>query len=340
MRGPCVAARFRVPYSGVSCNEMRSSVPLKMKPALLLVLPCLLALVFAGESLHADAYLSEDRVYYGADTYTVDYDEKVINAVGRAYFRKEKRRIDADRIVIHYAPNRKTAYFYGNVILTDERSGSRITGRYAEAKFREDFYFIEGETVYRDEDRTIVSRRIETKEGEGYRFIDDVRYTDGIYEITASALHVTDDTALFKGRTRAVHLESRDSVDCDEILYQLESEDVTFSGDALYIEKEGSDEDNTLVIRSDVMRYFNEGDLFVLVGDVMMMNGSYNLRSSVVRYYRSRKQVEASGDIVVWDGRKYVYSNRLEYDVSRDRVLFFTEVRGVFKPSAERKGKS
>ncbi len=311
-----------------------------MKPAVLLVLPCLLAFVFVGEYLHADAYLSEDRVYYGADTYTVDYDKKVINAVGSAFFRKEKRRVDADRIVIHYAPNRKIAYFYGNVILTDERNESRITGRYAEAKFREDFYFIEGETVYLDEKRSIASHRVEMKEDEGYRFIDDVRYNDGTYEITAPVLKVTDDIAVFKKEAHAVHLKSRDSIDCDEISYLLESEDVTFTGEALYIEQEGSIEENTLVIRSDVMRYFNAGDLFVLVGDVLMMNGSYTLRSSVVRYHRSQKLVEASGDIVVWDGKKYVYSNNLEYDVNTDRVLFFTEVRGVFKPASERKGDS
>jgi lipopolysaccharide assembly outer membrane protein LptD (OstA) len=318
---------------------MRSSVPFKMKPALLLVLPYLLALVFAGESLHADAYLTEDRVYYGADTYTVDYDEKVVNAVGRAFFRKEKRRVDADRIVIHYAPNRKIAYFYGNVILTDERNRSRITGRYAEAKFREDFYFIEGETSYRDDKRSITSRRIETKEGEGYRFIDNVRFNDGTYEITASALNVTDDIAVFEKGTHAVHLKSHDSIDCDKISYMLESEDVTFTGEALYIEREGSEEENTLVIRSDVIRYFNEGDLFVLVGDVLVMNGLYTLRSSVVRYHRSKRLVEASGDIVVWDGKKYVYCNNLEYDVSTDRVLFLTDVRGVFRSAPDTSGK-
>lgn len=314
-----------------------------MNPALLRVLPCLLALVFAGESLHADAYLSEDKVYYGADTYTVDYDEKVINAVGSAFFRKEKRRVDADRIVIHYAQKKKIAYFYGNVILTDERNGSRITGKYAEAKFREDFYFIEGETVYRDKKKSIASRRIETREQEGYRFIDDVVYNDGVYEITASALTVADDIAVFEKGTHAVHLKSHDSIDCDEISYMLESEDVTFSGEALYIEREGSLEENTLVIRSDVIRYFNEGDLFVLVGNVLVMNGTYNLRSSVVRYHRSEKLVEAAGDNVVWDGKKYVYCNNLEYDVSEDRVLFLTDVKGVFRPASktsEKKGNS
>ena len=316
---------------------MSSTVPLRLKPTLFIFLPCLFALVLVRYTAQADAYLSEDRVYYGADTYTVDYEKKVINAVGHAFFRKETRRVDADRIVIHYEENRKVAYCYGNVVLGDRRDGSRIDGNYAEARFREDFYFIEGDAVYSDEKRRINAQRIESWKEEGYRFLDDVRYNDGTYVITAASLHVNDDTALFRGETHAEHIESKDSIRCDEITYSLSSEDVTFQGRALYIEGAGEKEENTLVIRSDVMRYFRDGDLFVLIGNTFMLNGSYSIRASVVRYRRTGKVLEAEGDVVVWDTDKYVYCNNLDYDVNTDRVVFFKEVKGIFSPPKKAK---
>jgi lipopolysaccharide assembly outer membrane protein LptD (OstA) len=311
---------------------MSSLVPLSKLPVLF-ILPCLFVLAFMSDGANADAFLSDDKVYYGADSYSVDYEKKIVNAVGHAFFRKEKRRVDADRIVIHYAENRKTAYCYGNVVLSNSADGSKVTGDYAEARYREEYYFMEGDAVYSDGERRIAARRIESRKDEEYFFQDDVRYKDDSYAISAASLSVTNDTALFKGDTAAVHIESGDSVSCDEIIYDQPSEDVTFSGRALYIEHEG---DNSLVIRSDVMRYFKDTDLFVLVGNVSMMNGSYTLRASVARYRRTKKLLEAEGDIVVWDGKKYVYSDNLEYDVRTDRVVFFKEVRGVFSP----KGKS
>ena len=319
---------------------MIPSVPLRLKPALLFILPCLFALSQMRHTVLADAYLAEDKVYYGADSFSVDYEQKIITAVGNAYFKKETRRVDADRIVIHYAVDRKIAYFYGNVIIVDETDKSRIDGNYAEARFREDYYFVEGNTVYSDEKRRVTSRRIESRKDEGYNFIDEVRYSDGTYAIASSLLHVKDDVALFKGDAHAVHGDSKDSIHCDEISYSLSSEDVTFQDRVLYIQREGEGDDNSLVIQSDVMRYFRDGDLFVLIGNVYMLNGSYTVRASVVRYRREEKLLEAVGDIVVWDGDKYVYCNNLEYNVDTDSVLFFKEVKGVFRPKKAAKGNS
>jgi lipopolysaccharide assembly outer membrane protein LptD (OstA) len=297
---------------------MIPSVPLRLKPALLFILPCLFALSQMRHTVLADAYLAEDKVYYGADSFSVDYEQKIITAVGNAYFKKETRRVDADRIVIHYAVDRKIAYFYGNVIIVDETDKSRIDGNYAEARFRDDYYFVEGNTVYSDEKRRVTSRRIESRKDEGYNFIDEVRYSDGTYAIASSLLHVKDDVALFKGDAHAV----------------------TFQDRVLYIQREGEGDDNSLVIQSDVMRYFRDGDLFVLIGNVYMLNGSYTVRASVVRYRREEKLLEAVGDIVVWDGDKYVYCNNLEYNVDTDSVLFFKEVKGVFRPKKAAKGNS
>ena len=83
---------------------------------------------------YADAYLSEDRVYYGADSYTVDYDKKVIHALGHAFFRKQQKTIHADKILIHYAKDEKKAFFFNNVVIKNRADESQIHGNYGEAK--------------------------------------------------------------------------------------------------------------------------------------------------------------------------------------------------------------
>jgi lipopolysaccharide assembly outer membrane protein LptD (OstA) len=319
---------------------MSLSVSVRLKPTLCFFLPCIFVLFLLYDAVHADAFLSQDRIYYGADSYTVDYELKIINAVGHAYYRKEAKRVDADRVVIHYEENRKVAYFYGNVVLVDSADKSRIGGSYAEARFREDYYFVEGDPVYSNEETRITSRRIESREDEGYCFIDDVRYSDGTYTIASSSLYVKEGVALFEGEAHAVHVESKDSIRCGAITYFLSSEDLLFREKVLYIEGEGGEDDDALVIQSDVMRYFRNGDMFVLIGNVYMLNSSYTLRASVVRYRRKDKLLEAVGDIVVWDGDKHVYCNNLQYDVSTDRVVFLKEVRGVFSPRTGPKGNS
>jgi lipopolysaccharide export system protein LptA len=279
----------------------------------------------------AQAYLAEDRVHDGADTYTVDYEKKIIQAVGHAFFRKQKRRIDADRIIIYYAEDKKIAYFYDNVVLTNEADGSVLTGNYAEARFREEFYYIEGDTVYRDDKRTITSQKAEAKEGEGYTFIDNVRYSDGTYVITASSLHIGDVQALFKENVHALQVKSGDNVYCDELTYFVEQGNMSFHNRVLYIEGNDEKGGDSLVVKSHEIRYFHDDDMFILIGDVYILTDKYTLRSSLVRYYKGTQVLKATGDIVVFDGEKYVYCNNLEYYIDEKRALFYNSARGIFK---------
>jgi len=36
--------------------------------------------------LIADAYLAEDKIYYGADSYSINYEKEIITARGHAFF--------------------------------------------------------------------------------------------------------------------------------------------------------------------------------------------------------------------------------------------------------------
>lgn len=284
---------------------------------------------------YADAYLSEDRVYYGADSYTVDYDKKVIHALGHAFFRKQQKTIHADKILIHYAKDEKKAFFFNNVVIKNRADGSQIHGNYGEARFKEDFYYIEGDAIYFDEKRTISSRRIEAIKDENYIFLDNVQYSDEKYIIKASSLNISDDTAVFRSKTHAVDIESGDSAFCDTITYFQGSEDVIFQDRVLYIEKDGKMENDSLVVESEVMRYYHDKEMFVLLGDVYMMNGDYTLRSSIVKYFREKSILEAVGDIVVYDGDKYIYCNNLEFNVDTKKIVFFNSTKGIFKPKVE-----
>ncbi|UCB47222.1 MAG: hypothetical protein JSV25_07375 [Spirochaetota bacterium] len=282
----------------------------------------------------SEAFLSEDRVYYGADTYTVDYDKEIIHAVGNAYFRKQKRRIDADKIIIHYAENKKIAYFYDNVVLVNKEDGSVLTGAYGEARFREEFYYLEGDTEYSDDKRTITSRKVEARDDKGYTFFDDVHYSDSNYVITALLLTIEEVKASFKKDVHLQQIETRDSVYCDELTYFLEEGNVIFHDRVLYIEAEDEKTEDSLVIKSRIMRYFQDHDMFLLLGDVFILNDVYTLRSSVVRYYKKDQILDATGDVVVFDGEKYVYCNKLEYHVKKKKVIFYNTVKGVFNQKA------
>jgi lipopolysaccharide assembly outer membrane protein LptD (OstA) len=301
----------------------------------LLVCLFVLALITCFPSkVYSEAFLSEDRVYYGADTYTVDYDKKIINAVGNAYFRKQTRRIDADRIIIHYAENKKIAYFYDNVVLVNKADDSILTGNYGEARFREEFYYLEGDTEYSDDKRTITAQKVEAQEGEGYTFFNDVHYSDNDYMITALLLTIEKVKATFKKNVHFQQIETKDSVYCDELTYFLEEGNVIFHDRVLYIEEEDKKSEDSLVIKSRIMRYFREYDMFLLLGDVFILNDIYTLRSSVVRYYKEDQILDATGDIVVFDGEKYIYCNKLEYHVNKKKVFFYNTVKGVFKQKA------
>ena len=70
--------------------------PSKLLPGLFVVLLCAFSLL-SEHNLPADAYLAEDRIYYGADSYNINYKDEVINAKGNAYFRRANLSIRASR---------------------------------------------------------------------------------------------------------------------------------------------------------------------------------------------------------------------------------------------------
>jgi lipopolysaccharide assembly outer membrane protein LptD (OstA) len=285
--------------------------------------------LISGHRIFADAYISEDKVYYGADSYTIDYEREIIYAKGHAYFKKEDRRVQADRIKIYYSRDKKKAEFFNNVRVQDITQLSEIRGDYGEALFKKDTYIVEGNATYTDEKRTVSAQRVQRLKDQRILFSEDVVYSDGIYEIKASKLDISGDTAEFTSDVDVLHLESGDIIYCNSLTYLMDLENVTFQGEVLYLQKEDQEGKDALVMRANGIRYFKDQDVFLLLGDVLILTESFTMNTSIARYMRNERKLESTGDIIVSDRTNYIYCNRLSYDEQTKRIIYFNTVQGI-----------
>jgi lipopolysaccharide export system protein LptA len=324
----------------------------------------LVAFVIVSELPRADAYLSEDKVHYGADSYTVDYDKETVHAKGHAFFRKGSRSVFSDRIVIYYGKQDKRALFYDHVIIKDLDSGYQITGERGEARFAQEYYRIEGNSVFEDQARNVRSSVIEQRGQGDILFSGEMRYSDERYEVRAPLLRLREGYALFeKGSgpgVEALERESGDRIYCNSLRYDEKSGDLIFSDDVLYFQGEkersagsGSNETSRqggaletgaspgksaspergvapLVIRAEEIRYLREGDTFYLSGNVYLFSGSLSLSAPEVEYSRSDGVLTARGGTTVREGAHTVRSASMRIELDTKRLMFFDEAKGVF----------
>lgn len=312
----------------------------------------LVALVFAPATSSADAYLSEDKVHYGADSYTVDYDKEIVYAKGHAFFRKGERSVFGDRIVIYYGRQEKRALFYDHVLLKDQDGGYRVTGERAEARFAQEYYRVEGNSVFEDAARTVRSSVIELRGERDILFSGEVRYSDARYEVSAPLLRLHEGVALFeKGSgagVEALEAESGNRVYCDSIRYDEKSGDLLFTGNVLFFQGErtrstGSKSSgmpqksasleksaSLFVLRADEIRYLREGDTFYLSGNVYLFDGSFSLSAPEAEYVRASGVVAAKGGTTLRQGARTIRSASMKVELDTKRLIFFDEAKGVF----------
>jgi lipopolysaccharide assembly outer membrane protein LptD (OstA) len=281
-----------------------------------------------GYPLFADAYLAEDKIYYSADSYSVNYEDEIITARGHAFFRKKDTTVYARKIVIHYAKQEKRAFLYGNVRVVNAMEKFTITGDYGEARYLEEYYFVQGNGKYRDSERTIEADKIESSEGKLYTFTGGVVYTDSSVRVSARTLRVDEQKrAYFRGDVHTLFQESGDEVFCDTIRYFSETGSSEFHGDVLYVQKK-DENDHSLVVRSDMMRYSGESRLLVLVDHVFMMNGEYTVYAPLARYQDG--VFNTVGDTIVIRGRDTIFCKGLIYAVDPGTVELTGSIRGIF----------
>jgi lipopolysaccharide assembly outer membrane protein LptD (OstA) len=290
-------------------------------------------LMLCTPSAHPDAYLSEDEVYYGADSYKVDYNKEVIQASGHAFFRKANRLVFADRIMIEYAKGVKRAVFHDRVLMQNKDERYRISGDSAEARFDLETYTVEGNSAYTDDARTIRSHTIRKDGGEELRFSGDVRYVDGTFNVNAPGLTILRETASFGRGVEVLDRERGDRILCDRLTYYTLSGDVLFEGNVYYLqgtEKGGEGSGKPAVLQADAVRYVRDIDTLLLAGKAYLLRGDFSLGASTVEYDRRNGRVTARGDAVLRDGSTTVYSTGMEFDVDSRVVIMHEEARGVF----------
>jgi hypothetical protein len=287
--------------------------------------------VFLVPLLHADAYLSEDRIHYGADTYNINYKDEIISAKGDAYFKREDMSVRAREIVIYYGAEKK-ALFRRDVRVLDHEKDYVLRGDYGEAHYRDDFLFLEGNVSLAEEAWTVTAGRCESRGGSSYTFMEDVRFSDEEVAVSSRNLQVQPEMdAFFSGDVHAVFTESGDHLHCLELTHHFETGDSEFRGNVIFIQEQSGDEDEQpFVVKSENAQFFNERDLLLLMEDVYVTNGTYFLTAPMVKYFREKRLIESVGETVINHGSRTVYCDRMELDLEQKKIAFFGAIRGVF----------
>jgi lipopolysaccharide assembly outer membrane protein LptD (OstA) len=287
-------------------------------------------------SLLADAYLSEDRVYYGADTYRINYKDEIINATGNAFFKREGLTIRSQEVVIYYGEDKKKATFHRGVKLQDRKNSYELYGDYGEAYFREEHFVILGDVVFIDDTRRVTAQRGESRKMETFSFTENVEFSDSQVTVISQSLNIQQDhRVIFRDDVRAEFVESGDVLYCRTLTYDVVTGDSEFRGDVIYIQGTGSSEDSEgdtgpVLVRSEVARFISTEDLLLLMESVYVTDGEYALRAPMIKYYRERNFLESVGDTVIFDGQKTLYCDRMELDLDERSLAFFGSIQGVF----------
>ncbi len=293
------------------------------------ILPVGLLLLYTGLYTSADDVESEEKILYGGDSYTVDYEREIIYARGNAYFTKQNQKVNADRIEIYYAEEKQTALFFGNVVFQDRVNSSRIEGKRGKVFYLEDLFVIEGNAVYSDERALIKAERIESSKGEYTSFQGNVEYRDDSYKITANSLQIDDDSTSFRTDVEATDLDAGDTIYCDSVDYFQGSENITFNGDVVYLQKGSEERENPLVIKADALRFFSSANTYFLLGNVLVLGRGLQVHSSTARYVKEADRLEATGEVVFQDGENSIYCDTLVYDVNTRTMVYSNSVRGI-----------
>jgi lipopolysaccharide assembly outer membrane protein LptD (OstA) len=303
----------------------------KLLRGVLPVFPCVFFLL-TQQNLSADAYLAEDRVYYGADSYNINYKDEIINAKGNAYFRKGNMSVRADRIVIYYGENEKRANFFDNVKMIDTESMHSLRGDYGEGYFRDETYILTGNVEFFDETRKITGQRAETRGLEKISITENVSYSDDDIVVTSQRLDLwKDEKALFQDNVHAVFTEMGDEVFCQRLTTFFENGNQDFRDDVLYIQRERTGgERDPFVIRADLIQYDSGEEYFLLMDGVFATDGTYSLSGALVKYFRNTEILESIGNTVINDGQRTVYCDSAVLDVPRGDVSFVGAIQGVF----------
>jgi len=285
--------------------------------------------------LNAEAYLSEDMIYYGGDTFTIDYSKEIIYAKGNAFFRRGEKTVRAKRIVIYYSKDQKRAELFNDVIVVDRTENITIRGEYGEAFYLQGIYRIQRKAGFKDPKKEITSDLIETKKDSYTRFEGNVNYEDNNYTITAPLLTISEGTAIFSSGVSALGKNTDDRLYCDSIIYLLDSGKTTFQGDVLLIQGNNNDNHEKPLIMAGVIKYLPEEESYILLENVFIRTPDTAIKAPVVSYFREKGYMHAYGGVSIHQQGRDIYSGDVEYYSETENVVLYGMAEGVFKPEIQ-----
>jgi len=281
--------------------------------------------------LYSEAYLSEDRIYYGGDTYTIDYSREIIFASGNAFFRRGEKTVRAQKIVIYYSRDQKRAELSQKVKVVDSVENTTITGTYGQALYLDGIYRIWENAVFKDPIREITCYLIETRKDDYTRFEKNVQYKDEEYIITAPLLNISKKNAVFSSGVFAVKKDTGDRLYCDSLTYLLDSGKATFQGDVLLIQGGNKDESEKPLISAGIIKYFPEQESYFLFEQVFIRTSDTAIKAPCVAYYIEDGYMHAYGGVSIHQEGRDIYSGDVKYYYASKKVILYNLVKGVFK---------
>ncbi len=289
--------------------------------------------LFSCIEVYCDAYLADSNIYYGADSYEIDYENEVITATGHAYFRKGTKVLKANRIVIYYAKDESKAEAYGAVRLYDKSDGASVSSSYGEAFFKDSIYVLKGSVKYRKEDIRISSDNLKAySEMDGnnvYDFYKNCSFENNEYVITSETLRITTDRASFVGRVKVKSKVKTEVIYGKRLEYDLQSGDTIVTGDVVYENGE-----NEILLTAGYIHIFRNEEKIYSTNGVFIVSKDYNILADTMIYKENKAVFDSRGDVVISNDKTIVYCDRFIYYMKKKDSKFLFGVRGEIEQEA------
>ena len=279
--------------------------------------------------LFGDAYLAEENIHYGADSYKINYEKEIITARGNAYFKKGNKLILADKIVIFYSKDISKAECFGNVILKDKDNNSIIRGHYGFVKYSQKLYYLSGNVSYSREDVSISSDKLFYYSKENlYIFQDNVFYKNDNYSITSDKLEIDINKAEFYGEVVLVNNEKSEILSSRYMEYSLKDDNSLFKGNVIY---QSSSPENLFLVYADAIEFMKDLNTYYLINNVFIISNSYRINADFMVYDKNKDYLKAIGNVIARNKKFQVRGDTYTIDNINKEIDVLREVRGVYK---------
>ena len=274
-----------------------------------------------------DAYLSQSDIYYGADSYQINYEKEIITAEGHAFFKKDSKLLTANKIVIYYSKDISMAKGFGNVRLRDNYDGSSISSNYGEAHFNENLYLLKGRVRYRRENIKVLSDSMKvyrsSENQDIYEFSGSCIFNNENYRIESEELTVKGDTAVFTGSVRVDSVDGHEKIRGGKLVYNMDSGDTAVTGDVIY-----ENFKEKFILIGDYLNFIKSANTTYVIGNAFLITDNYSIGSETMTFDADQSIFKASGNVVVISENVVTRCDSYTLNRREKRSDFLFDVRG------------